>query len=202
MKAMVAGLIAVTTFSLLSTMVPASATPRTAPSAGTSVSAATALSTATTSATQDRQGTIKSVVRGTFGAAGRVTGNFEPSKFVVKNGKVFGVGMLSAKLIRSDGSVLGRVHRHVAIPLRDGSGGLGASKRCDILDLILGPLHLNLLGLVVNLNKVVLHIIAFAGAGQLLGNLLCLVAHLLDGGPTHLLRLANLLNRILAILQR
>ena len=51
---------------------------------------------------------IKSVVRGTFGAAGRVTGSFEPSRFVVKNGKVFGVGMLFAKLTRADGSVLGR----------------------------------------------------------------------------------------------
>jgi len=134
-------------------------------------------------------------------AAGRVTGSFEPSKFIVRHGKVFGVGMLFAKLPRPGGSVVGRVHRHVQIPLRDGSGALAPSKQCDILDLVLGPLHLNLLGLVVNLNKVILHIIAFAGAGQLLGNLLCLVAHLLDGPPTHLFKLANLLNRILSILR-
>lgn len=52
---------------------------------------------------------------------------------------------------------------------------------CKILNLTLGPLHLNLLGLVVNLNKVHLTITAVRGPGNLLGNLLCAVAHLLDG---------------------
>ncbi len=196
LKMIVTGLIAVTIFSLLATTVPAAASPRTTAGRGTSVSAVANVPA------QDRQGTIKSVVRGTFGSAGKVTGSFEPSKFVVRNGKVFGTGMLFAKLTRADGSVLGHVHRQVQIPLRGGSGSLVPSKSCDILDLILGPLHLNLLGLVVDLNKVILHITALAGAGQLLGNLLCLVAHLLDGGPSHLLRLANLLNRILGILRQ
>ena len=54
---------------------------------------------------------------------------------------------------------------------------------CDllVLNLVLGPLDLNLLGLVVHLNQVVLDIIAVTGAGNLLGNLLCAVAGLLDG---------------------
>lgn len=52
---------------------------------------------------------------------------------------------------------------------------------CRILNLKLGPLHLNLLGLVVNLNRVHLTITAVRGPGNLLGNLLCAVAHLLDG---------------------
>ena len=53
---------------------------------------------------------------------------------------------------------------------------------CDVLNLVLGPLHLDLLGLVVDLNRVVLNIVAQSGAGNLLGNLLCAVAGLLDGG--------------------
>jgi hypothetical protein len=67
---------------------------------------------------------------------------------------------------------------------------------CQILHLDLGPLSLNLLGLQVDLSRVVLDITAQAGAGNLLGNLLCAVAGLLDnpGG------LANLLNQILAAL--
>jgi hypothetical protein len=142
------------------------------------------------------------VVHGTFGTAGKVSGHFDPARFVVKHGKVFGVGMLHAKLTRAGGTVVGRVDRQVQIPLRGGSGSLVASKSCDILNLNLGPLHLNLLGLVVDLNRVILHVFALAGAGQLLGNLLCLVAHLLDGFPSHLLRLANLLNRILSILHQ
>ena len=55
------------------------------------------------------------------------------------------------------------------------------SNVCQILNLTLGPLHLNLLGLVVDLNRVHLRITAVRGPGNLLGNLLCAVAHLLDG---------------------
>jgi len=56
---------------------------------------------------------------------------------------------------------------------------------CPILHLDLGPLTLNLLGLNVHLNEVVLDITATSGPGLLLGNLLCGVANLLNG-PTAL----------------
>lgn len=52
---------------------------------------------------------------------------------------------------------------------------------CPILHLDLGPLDLDLLGLHVHLNEVVLDVTAIPGAGNLLGNLLCAVAGLLDG---------------------
>lgn len=69
---------------------------------------------------------------------------------------------------------------------------------CRVLDLVLGPIHLDLLGLVVDLNQVNLDITAVPGPGNLLGNLLCAVAHLLDGGNTGgLTGLLNLLNSIL-----
>jgi len=51
---------------------------------------------------------------------------------------------------------------------------------CPILHLDLGPLDLNLLGLTVHLNEVVLDVTAVPGPGNLLGNLLCAVAGLLD----------------------
>ena len=44
------------------------------------------------------------------------------------------------------------------------------------------PLDLDLLGLQVHLDRVVLDIVAQTGAGNLLGNLLCAVTGLLDGG--------------------
>ena len=47
------------------------------------------------------------------------------------------------------------------------------SGSCQILDLRLGPLDLNLLGLVVHLDMVHLNITAEPGPGNLLGNLLC-----------------------------
>ena len=73
---------------------------------------------------------------------------------------------------------------------------LAVGDACDILNLDLGPLHLNVLGLVIDLQEVVLDITAVPGAGNLLGNLLCAVAGLLDGnGP--LQGIGALLNRLL-----
>lgn len=67
---------------------------------------------------------------------------------------------------------------------------------CTILDLDLGPLHLDVLGLVIDLDEVHLDITAVPGAGNLLGNLLCAVAGLLDrDGP--LTGISALLNRLL-----
>ncbi len=73
---------------------------------------------------------------------------------------------------------------------------LAANQACTILDLTLGPINLDLLGLVIDLNQVELDITAVPGAGNLLGNLLCAVAGLLDkGGP--LQGIGALLNRLL-----
>jgi hypothetical protein len=63
-----------------------------------------------------------------------------------------------------------------------------------VLHLVLGPLHLNLLGLHVNLNQVVLDITAQSGPGNLLGNLVCGIANLLNGGTTGAGQLTGLLN--------
>ena len=74
---------------------------------------------------------------------------------------------------------------------------------CEVLDLVLGPLDLNLLGLVVHLDQVHLIINAESGPGNLLGNLLCALFGLLDGPgliPGILNAIAALLNRLLAIL--
>ena len=69
---------------------------------------------------------------------------------------------------------------------------------CNVLNLVLAPLDLNVLGLQVHLDQVVLNIVAQSGAGQLLGNLLCFVAGLLDGGGL----LSGLLTQVTALLNR
>jgi hypothetical protein len=79
---------------------------------------------------------------------------------------------------------------------------------CQVLDLVLGPLHLDLLGLVVDLNQVHLNITAQPGNGNLLGNLVCAIANLLNGtgggnagaAATLVNSLATLLNNLLALL--
>jgi len=70
----------------------------------------------------------------------------------------------------------------------------------NILHLSLGPVNLNLLGLNVHLDNcsngpVTVDVIAHSGPGQLLGNLLTSVSHLLDG-PANAGALTNALNRV------
>jgi len=57
---------------------------------------------------------------------------------------------------------------------------VGAQAVCDILHLDIGPISLDLLGLQLDLSQIVLDLTAVSGAGNLLGNLLCAVAGLLD----------------------
>ena len=73
---------------------------------------------------------------------------------------------------------------------------------CPILHLTLGPLDLNLLGLTVHLNQVVLDITAISGPGNLLGNLLCAIAGLLNGtgSLTALNQLIAELNALLGLI--
>jgi len=81
-----------------------------------------------------------------------------------------------------------------------------AQAACDILNLDIGAIHLDLLGLVVDLAPIHLDITAVPGAGNLLGNLLCAVAGLLDpnglltdliGNLTALLNLLNQINQVI-----
>jgi len=61
------------------------------------------------------------------------------------------------------------------LPRANLAGGTATPSRgtCNILSLDVGPVHLNLLGLVVDLSEIRLKITAESGPGNLLGNLLC-----------------------------
>ena len=124
---------------------------------------------------------------------GSFAGTFTPAKFTTQNGKVLASGVLSGTVKDTAGNTIGTVTRNVSMPVTV------AAVTCQVLNLVLGPLHLDLLGLVVDLNQVHLVITAVQGAGNLLGNLLCAITHLLDGTPTAG-GLAALLNAILALL--
>ncbi|MFE9691991.1 hypothetical protein [Micromonospora sp. NPDC005806] len=142
--------------------------------------------------------TLSTPVTGTFtdalGGTGTFAGTFTPTRFVNQNGRLATVGTLTGALTNSAGTSLGAVNQQVSVPVQ-------VSGTCDILNLDLGPLDLNLLGLQVHLNEVVLDITAQQGPGNLLGNLLCAVAGLLDNpGNGPLNGIVALLNRILALL--
>lgn len=138
-------------------------------------------------------------VTGTFtdasGATGHFLGTFNLQQFGVRSGRLVAIGTLVGTMFDHTGAVLGTVaDGNVALPVADPTG------TCTILNLTLGPLHLNLLGLVVDLNQVHLTITAVQGAGNLLGNLLCAIANLLNGGIPDLGTLSTLLNRLLLAL--
>ncbi|SOC57251.1 ABC transporter substrate-binding protein [Ornithinimicrobium cerasi] len=82
------------------------------------------------------------------------------------------------------------------VPFSTTVESLDVSQACTILDLTLGPINLDVLGLVIDLNQVELDITAVPGAGNLLGNLLCAITGLLDGGGP-LQGIGALLNRLL-----
>jgi hypothetical protein len=142
-------------------------------------------------------------VKGTFtnpetGKQGDVVAKFMPTEFTGENGSLQVVGTLSgvftgAKLPEGTPrhfseqvtfDVVGGGSPGEATTAGFQSAGFtpASSHGCDILNLDLGPLDLNLLGLQIDLAPVVLDIVAQPGAGALLGNLLCAVAGLLDGG--------------------
>jgi hypothetical protein len=63
---------------------------------------------------------------------------------------------------------------------------------CPILNLSLGPINLDLLGLNVDTSPICLDVTAVPGSGALLGNLLCGIANLLNGGLSQSAALAGL----------
>ena len=90
------------------------------------------------------------------------------------------------------GEVIATVNQVLTVPLTIGQA------TCEILVLDIGPIHLDLLGLVIDISPISIDITAVPGPGNLLGNLLCAIAHLLDDGSTN--ALARLLNRLLGLL--
>ena len=154
------------------------------------------------------QGRMKSTVVGRTSQGDKVTGTFTPTRFVQSGGALWAKGFLQGKIHHANGTVT-KFSGIKKIPVKKINGQsatdartAGRAAACNILNLVLGPLDLNVLGLQVHLQRVVLDVIGVTGAGQLLGNLLCAVAGLLDGTPLAGLlgQLTTLLNQILAAL--
>ncbi|HEU4938474.1 MAG TPA: hypothetical protein VFT39_18605 [Vicinamibacterales bacterium] len=151
----------------------------------------TMIAPATTLSAQQTTPTTPRLAIPIVGSGGGATfnGTFTLQRFVARNGQLLAIGNLSGTLTNAAGVVTG-VLQNVALP------AAVTDATCEILHLDLGPLSLNILGLQIDLSRVVLDITAQSGAGNLLGNLLCGVANLLNN-PSGL---AQLLNQILAAL--
>ena len=132
-------------------------------------------------------------VSGVVETVGTLTGSFAISRFAIQDGQLMAIGQLTATVTNTAGAVVQTIVTSIAVPV------ISATGSCEILNLVLGPLDLNLLGLEIHLDQVVLNITAVPGAGNLLGNLLCAIAGLLDGGALGQ-QLVNLLNQLLGVL--
>jgi hypothetical protein len=134
------------------------------------------------------------------GPGAAFTGTLVIQRFARTANQVVAVGIVNGVVTDTTTGVASNVIRQVRVPLDTSGGGeVSVAAVCSVLSLVLGPLNLDLLGLVVDLNQVVLNIDAVSGAGNLLGNLLCAITGLLDGTPP-LGLLTTLLNQVLAIL--
>jgi hypothetical protein len=91
-------------------------------------------------------------VAGTTSKGGKFTGNFAISRFQVINSQIVAVGTLTGTIQNGGGNVIGTILKttQMLVTIR--------AATCDILHLELGPLDLDLLGLEVHLNRVVLDI--------------------------------------------
>ena len=128
------------------------------------------------------------------GVTGLFNGTVTITKFVKQGGQLLGLGTVSGTITNASGTLLATLSSVVAtVPIQS------AAASCPILTLHTGAIHLDVLGLVVDLSPIDLTITAQPGPGNLLGNLLCAVANLLNGGSP-LTSITGLLNRILSLL--
>ena len=138
---------------------------------------------------------LSAYVQWSDGGANSMTGLISITHFSIQGNQLVAEGVLNG-IVTRDGTPTAFTQT-VTLPV------ISADPSCSLVNLVLGPLHLNVLGLVIDLNQVVLNITAVPGAGNLLGNLLCDVANLLNGGgplANLLTQLQTLLNQILAAL--
>jgi hypothetical protein len=131
-------------------------------------------------------GTVTGTVTGLFAGTATIT------RFVQSGSSILAVGTLTGVVRDAQNNVVQSVAATFSAPIIPAQ----VTATCEILNLVLGPIHLDLLGLVIDTNQIVLNITAVPGAGNLLGNLLCSIAGLLDGGGA-VARIIDLLNRIL-----
>lgn len=137
---------------------------------------------------------------GTTSTGGTFQGTAQITGFAVDGNNVVAVGTITG-LVNGTQSIVSTFTAVVnPPPAANAAPTAQAAAACQILNLVLGPINLNILGLVISIpNPVVLNITAVPGAGNLLGNLLCSVANLLNGGGA-VQQIADLLNQIIGIL--
>jgi hypothetical protein len=129
-------------------------------------------------------------------------GNYAIDRFRTSQGDLVSVGTLRGRLGQRRVAA-----REVTMPAALSKAPSAAQlppipNACQILNLVIGPINLDLLGLVVRTNRINVRIDAVPGPGNLLGNLLCAITGLLDPQTATARQQASALNAILALVPR
>lgn len=137
------------------------------------------------------------LVTATDGTSGLFNGTVTITSFATNAaGQLLANGTLSGTLV---GTITDGVTRTIPTTTFTNLLVTPDPQTCTILHLDLGPIFINLLGLQVTTNEIVIDISAVPGPGNLLGNLLCALLGILDRNPLAA-GIGNLLNQINAIL--
>jgi hypothetical protein len=132
------------------------------------------------------------------------TGTFTIKRFIQDDGQAWAVGTLRGTLKKREVTRRGvRLPAAIVTPAQTSQvPPVPTPGACTILNLVLGPIDLNLLGLRIATNEIRLLIEAIPGGG-LLGDLLCAISNLLNPqAQTPLQQLVQGLNALLALAPR
>jgi hypothetical protein len=131
----------------------------------------------------------------------RFTGTYAIDRFIRRGGQTYAVGTLKGRRVNPE---------DVRIPVdlaraAQASQILPTPNACQILNLTLQPIDINLLGLRVRTSRIDLRIEGVPGGCQLVGNLLCGRLGILDpqgGAGATPSQLTQVLNALLALVPR
>jgi hypothetical protein len=135
-----------------------------------------------------------------------VTGTLRITQFAVRNGELVAHGVFNGSL--TSGKAIKNLQvRNIPVRATEATtsqvqqvafvaGLVQGGPSCPILHLEVGPIFLDLLGLVLETEEIVIDLRAEPGPGNLLGNLLCAIVGLLDQTPLNV----ALINQILALI--
>jgi hypothetical protein len=136
----------------------------------------------------------------------KFNGTYTIDRFVRRGGTQYAVGTLKGRLkgrrVKRENV---RIPVALARPEAQGSQIPPTPGACQILNLTLQPIDINLLGLRLRTSRIDLRLEGVPGAGNLLGNLLCGILGILDpraSTPATPSQLTQVLNALLALVPR
>jgi hypothetical protein len=155
---------------------------------------------------KEPQAPLQLPITGLVAGGGTFTGTLSLQKFVARDGQVMAIGMVTGSATSATGTPLGTtvvgpivfpVHVGPGTPI-GGTANPGAAvtpqATCEILHIDIGAVNLNVLGLQVMTQPVVLDI--SGDTAGVLGNLVCTILDTVN----NVIRLVGLLNQLLALL--